>query len=139
VLLVDTSVWIDYLHGHQTPPVTNLRDALRRRESVALTELIYLEILQGVRDRAAFGRIRRSLGGQIFVGPRRKLRTYADAAKLYRRCRESGITPRSALDCLIATVAIEHRARLLHDDRDYEQIARAEPRLHRLLVPRAAA
>lgn len=137
IFLVDTSVWIDYLNGHQTGPVAYLRNALAQRQPVALTELIYLEILQGVRDRRAFRRIQRSLGRQIILGPLRKLRTYADAARLYRRCREAGITPRSTLDCLIAAIAIEHRARLLHDDRDYEQIARAEPRLGPLLVPRA--
>jgi predicted nucleic acid-binding protein len=137
MVLVDTSVWIDYLGGRQTGPVANLRNALAHREPVALTDLIYLEILQGVRDNRAFRRIERSLGRQIFLGPLHKLRTYADAARLYRRCREAGITPRSTLDCLIAILAIEHRARLLHDDRDYEQIARAEPKLGRLLVPRA--
>ena len=138
MFLVDTSVWIDYLNGRQTGPVANLRDALTNRRPVALTEFIYLEILQGVRDLGTFGRVQRSLARQTFLGPLRRLRTYSDAARLYRRCREAGITPRSTLDCLIAIIAIEHRAWLLHDDRDYEQIARAEPRLGRLLVPRAS-
>jgi predicted nucleic acid-binding protein len=61
--------------------------------------------------------------------PRPGTATYADAGSLYARCRWRGYTPRSPHDCLIAQLAIEHRAPLLHDDRDFEPIAQIEPRL----------
>jgi len=61
--------------------------------------------------------------------PRHGLRTYEAAADLYRRCRAAGVTVRSTVECLIAQLALEHNATLLHSDRDYERIARVEPRL----------
>lgn len=59
-------------------------------------------------------------------------RTYADAGALYARCRWAGITPRSPHECLIAQTAIEHSVPLLHDDRDFELMARGEPALRLL-------
>ena len=70
---------------------------------------------------------------QTVLYPRHGLRTYEAAADLYRRCRAVGITVRSTIDCLIARIALEHNATLLHRDRDYERIAQIEPRLK--LVP----
>jgi predicted nucleic acid-binding protein len=57
------------------------------------------------------------------------LRTHRHAARLYFDCRRQGFTPRSSIDCLIAQTAIEHRAALLHDDRDFDAIAKSAPQL----------
>jgi len=57
------------------------------------------------------------------------LRTYEAAADLYRRCRAAGVTVRSTIDYLIAQLAMEYNATLLHRDRDYERIAQVDPRL----------
>ena len=129
MLLVDTSVWIDFLAGRTTPAVDHFRERLEAREPFALTELIYLEVLQGVREPEAMRKVSGYLRGQHFLAPRRGLQTYDSAAELYRRCRAAGATVRSAIDCLVAQTAIEYGAILLHSDRDYERIARVEPRL----------
>lgn len=59
---------------------------------------------------------------------------YAQAGELYARCRWAGITPRSPHDCLIAVTAVEYDVPLLHDDRDFESIARVEPGLRLVVV-----
>ena len=129
MLLVDTSVWIDFLAGRGTKAVEYLHERLEGRETFALTGLIYLEVLQGVREPDKAKRVATYLGGQLFLRPRHELQTYAAAAGLYRRCRSAGITVRSSIDCLIAQMAVEYGAMLLHNDRDYEYIARVEPNL----------
>jgi predicted nucleic acid-binding protein len=129
VLLVDSSVWIDFLGGHTTKAVKYFQERLDARESFALTELIYLEVLQGVREPDKARKVSTYLRGQLILAPRHKLQTYDAAANLYRRCRAAGITVSSTIDCLIAQMAVEYGAVLLHSDRDYEHIARVESRL----------
>ena len=129
MLLVDTSVWIDFLAGRTTRAVEHFRGRLEAREAFALTELIYLEVLQGVRDPDAARKVSAYLRGQLFLAPRRGLQTYDAAADLYRRCRAAGVTVRSTIDCLVAQTAVDYGMVLLHSDRDYERIARVEPRL----------
>ena len=129
MLLVDASVWIDFLAAHTTRAVEYFREQLEARQPFALTGLIYLEVLQGVREPAAAKKVSAYLRGQLFLVPRRGLQTYEAAADLYRRCRAAGVTVRSTIDCLVAQTAIEYGAALLHSDRDYERIARVEPEL----------
>jgi hypothetical protein len=133
VLLVDTSVWIDFLVPRPTRAVDYFCSQLDARQSFALTELIYLEVLQGVREPATARKVASYLRAQTVLHPRHGLRTYEAAADLYRRCRAAGVTVRSTIDCLIAQLAMEHNAALLHSDRDYEHIAQVDPRLK--LVP----
>ena len=129
MLLVDTSVWIDFLAARATRAVEYFREQLEARQPFALTELIYLEVLQGVREPAAARKVSAYLRGQLFLVPRHGLQTYEAAADLYRRCRAGGVTVRSTIDCLVAQTAIEYGATLLHSDRDYERIAQVEPKL----------
>ena len=129
MLLVDSSVWIDFLAGRRTKAVDYFRERLEAREMFALTALIYLEVLQGVREPDTVKKVSNYLRGQRLLAPRHELQTYDAAADLYRRCRAAGVTVRSTIDCLIAQMAVEHGAVLLHNDRDYEHIARVEPKL----------
>ena len=129
MLLVDSSVWIDFLAGRTSKAVKYFREQLEVRETFALTELIYLEVLQGVREPDTAKKVSTYLRGQLLLAPRRGLQTYDAAADLYRRCRIAGVTVRSTIDCLIAQIAVEYGAVLLHSDRDYEHIARVEPKL----------
>lgn len=129
MLLVDTSVWIDFLAPRAARAVTCFREQLDKRQPCALTELIYLEVLQGVREPATARKVATYLRGQLLLSPRHGLRTYEAAADLYRRCRAAGVTVHSTIDCLVAQIAIEYGATLLHSDRDYERIAQVEPRL----------
>ena len=90
---------------------------------VGLTHLIYAEILQG-RNPAAFVRI--YFGGQRFSAD--ATRSHASAARIYLDCRQSGVTVRSTVDCLIAQCAIE--LVLLHHDADFKRIAHVVPSLN---------
>lgn len=94
-----------------------------------LTSIVYQEVLQGAATGRDFERLDEHLCTQRFYEPRDVVESYRDAARLYFRCRESGVTVRSTVDCLIARTAIEHDLVLLHSDRDYENMARVIPEL----------
>ena len=128
MILVDSSVWIDLLRGRATPPVAALRRLIESDEA-ALAPVIYQEILQGAASPARLVRLRKYFGSLPFILPAHPIETYARAAELYVDCRQHGITPRSPHDCLVACIAAEHAVPLLHDDRDFEALARVEKKL----------
>jgi predicted nucleic acid-binding protein len=117
VVLVDTSVWIDYFNGTQTPQADRL-DQLLGTGRLLMGDLIMTELLQGfVRD--ADYRRARSLLFDIpcvdLVGREVALA----AADNYRALRKQGITVRKTIDMIIGTYCIRHRHELLHSDRDF--------------------
>lgn len=128
MVLVDSSVWIDLLRDAKTPQTQILRELLPQR-GAALTAVIYQEILQGAATPERFTRLKRYFGTLPFLNPGHAIETWEAAAELYMRCRQRGYTPRSPHDCLVASIALEHRTPLLHDDRDFELMAQVEPRL----------
>ncbi len=127
--LVDTSVWIDYLGGAETEIAGRFAGVLDRGYPFGITSVIYQEVVQGVSSREEFDRLSEYLGTQRFYHPRDPIISYREAALLYFRCRRGGVTVRSTIDCLIARIAIEHELLLLHDDSDFENMARAIPEL----------
>lgn len=127
--LVDTSVWIDYLAGRETGVTAHFARILDRGEAVALTSDVYQEVVQGISSREEFDRTSEYLGSQTFYHPRDPIDSYREAALIYFRCRRAGMTIRGSTDCLIARVAIEHGLILLHDDRDFEEMAGVIPEL----------
>ena len=129
MVLVDTSVWIDFVRGRSTQAVGRLRVALDQGIVACLTSLIYQEILQGAESEKAFRDFCSFFSGQQFLHPRDPIGSHEAAARLYFDCRRRGLTVRSANDCLVAQVAIEHEVALLHDDRDFQSIGKAAPRL----------
>jgi predicted nucleic acid-binding protein len=131
-MLVDSSVWIAYLRGDDLVEVAMLTEALEHRESVWLTATILQEVLQGA-DSQRFNRWDRVLGELPSITSPDAREAARGAAHLYARCRWAGVTPRSANDCLIATHAVFAGIPLLHRDRDFDLIARVEPKL--VLVP----
>jgi hypothetical protein len=128
MLLLDTSVWIDLLADRRTEAVkfALLREA---SEGVALTEMIYLEVMQGVRSGGQEEAIKSVLNQQPLLRPLQAVESFDQAAALYRAARRKGFTVRTAVDCLIAQIAIEHNALLIHNDRDFFALAEIEPRL----------
>jgi predicted nucleic acid-binding protein len=127
MLLVDSSVWIDIARGLDTAAVrfVELRDD---DEELAITGLVFQEVLQGATDDATYARLRDMLSGLLLLEPR-ELSTYEIAAQLYRRGRAGGFTIRKPTDCLIAALALEHGALLVHKDRDFHALAQIEPAL----------
>ena len=126
---MDTSVWIDYLGGRETEVAGRFAGILDRGYPVGLTGAVYQEVVQGVSSRGEFDRAADYLGSQTFYHPQDPIESYREAARMYFDCRRAGITIRSAADCLIARIAIEHDLLLLHDHRDFENMAGAIPEL----------
>lgn len=117
MILVDTSVWIDYFRGVPTPQV-ELLDGMFGRARLAVGDLIVAEVLQGVKDDREFNLVRRTLDAfaQIDIGSHE---IAVKAAKNFRVLRSRGITVRKTIDSLIATRCIEDGLTLLHNDRDF--------------------
>jgi predicted nucleic acid-binding protein len=123
VILVDTSAWIELLRASGHPAHVTLRHHLERRSPIVTTEPVIMELLAGTRGRREHSRLR----ARLLALPRLTLRGLADfesAAALYRTCRTRGGTVRKLMDCLIAAVAIRENAVVLHNDGDFEVLAR---------------
>ena len=130
--LVDTSVWVDFIRGRNAAHVRALSDLLANPLVVNITPVIYMEVLQGARDLAAFERLRAYFSGQRFVDFDDPLAGHEAAARLYFDCRRQGVTVRSSLDCLIAQCAIESKLTLFHHDRDFRNIGSVAPTLNEM-------
>ena len=129
MILVDTSVWIGWFRKRPTPATARLRVLLDEGRGFGVTPVIVQEILQGAADEREFALLDEYFSTQTMLMPDDALRTHSRAARLYFDCRRRGFTPRSTIDCLIAQIALDHAARLLHDDRDFERIAMVAPGL----------
>jgi len=117
VILVDSSVWVEYFRSADTPQVA-LLDSLFGRSPLAVGDLIAAEVLQGVRDEREFKWVKKTLDAFDHID----LAGYDLAVKAsenYRSLRAMGITIRKTVDTLIATRCIEDRLTLLHADRDF--------------------
>ena len=118
MVIVDTTVWIDYLQGAPNAE-TDWLDAELNRQRLGLTDIILCEVLQGVRDDVIAKQVETSLtkcevfdmGGVVFA---------REAARNYRTLRSHGHTVRKTIDCLIATFCLRGEHSLLHRDRDFE-------------------
>lgn len=122
MILVDSSVWIDYFRAADTPQVA-LLDTLFGRTRIAVGDLIAAEVLQGVRDDQQFKRVKKLFDSFT----RLDLCDYDLAVKAsenHRFLRAKGITVRKTIDTLIATRCIEDGLTLLHDDRDFMPFAK---------------
>lgn len=123
MILVDSSLWIDVLRGQTTHATTKVRGLVQSDPSlVATTEPITMELLAGATSEQALARID-SLVASMTMLSVEPSRDYAAAAALHRAARATGATVRSLTDCLIASVALRHRATLWHKDADFEVIA----------------
>ena len=121
MMLVDTSVWIDFFAGRDTPQVQHLEQTILDGGDIALCGIILTEILQGIRDDAQYRRVREHLQPLILL-PMNEA-TFIHAAELFRQLRKQGHTIRKTNDCIIAATAIEHGVPLLHNDRDFDSLS----------------
>ena len=120
MILVDTSAWVEFLRNTGSP-VCALVDEMLQHE-VAVCDVVRMEVLAGARDEAHLRSLRRLLARAALI---QTLATdYEDAAALYRRCRQRGETVRKLIDCLIASTAIRAKAPILHNDNDFDVLAR---------------
>lgn len=117
MVVVDASVWIDYLRGTPTPEAEWLDQELGARP-LGLTDLTLCEVLQGVSDREAADVRDRLLALSVF--PTGGAELALAAADNYRRLRDRGFTVRKTIDCWIATFCLREDHTLLHRDRDFD-------------------
>jgi predicted nucleic acid-binding protein len=118
VIVVDSSVWIDFFNGVSTPEVERL-DGLLGVTPLAIGDLILVEVMQGFRnerDVATARQLFRSLALLPMLGGSNAWK----AAENYRQLRRRGITVRKTIDGIIATACIEANLPLLFSDRDFQ-------------------
>jgi predicted nucleic acid-binding protein len=126
VIVVDTSVWIDVLGGRRTRQALRCVELIEGGEPVALTEVIFTEVLQGLRTEDEAELVERHL--RAFPVLRLEgLDDFALAAGLYRTARDAGVTIRKTLACLIAAPCVRTGAPLLHADADFDRLASCTP------------
>jgi hypothetical protein len=118
MVIVDSSVWIDYLHDTVNPQTDWLEGVLGRR-AIGLTNLILCEVLQGVRHERRFRQAERILL-TLPVFDVAGTRVAIAAARNYHTLQSRGITISKTIDCLIATFCIMENCELLHRDHDFD-------------------
>ncbi|KGE72174.1 type II toxin-antitoxin system VapC family toxin [Spirochaeta lutea] len=129
MILVDTSVLIDYLKGLNNHATQAFDSIIDLGIPYGINEYIYQEVLQGVRTVGEFQLVKDYFEPLPFYSLRYGKESYEKAAFLGFSCRRSGVTVRSTIDLLIAQTAIENNLSLLHNDRDFENIAKVVPEL----------
>lgn len=120
MILVDTSAWIEFLRDTGSRVCLLVDDLLAG--DLLICDAVRMEVLSGARDEGHLRSIRGMLARAAVVPTRAG--DYDDAAALYRRCRRQGATVRKLIDCLIAATAIRAGAAVLHNDADFDVLAR---------------
>ena len=123
MILVDTSVLINFFKGKTSPKVELFQQVLARQIPFGISCYTYQEILQGTRDEKEWQLLKDYLSTQVIYFLPETLETYEKAAFMFFTLRRNGVTPRSTIDMLIALIAIEHNLTLLHEDRDFDTMA----------------
>lgn len=126
MILVDTSVWIEFFNGIDSVAARLLGHFIETAEEVFISDYILAEVLQGFRKDEDFELARKHLL-QFPVYSLKGIHSYIRAAQIYRRCRREGVTIRKTADCIIAQTAIENKLALLHHDADFDRIASVVP------------
>ena len=118
MIIVDTTVWVDYLRDTRNPE-TEWLEMEADRKRLGLTDLILCEVLQGVRGEQEFALVQSELQRfELFETGGKELAIAA--ARNCRRIREKGLTVPQTIDCLIATFCVAHGHALLHRNRDFD-------------------
>ncbi|MFQ5788741.1 MAG: PIN domain-containing protein [Thermodesulfobacteriota bacterium] len=122
MLLVDTSVLIEYLRGLKNITTERFQYVLENNITFGINYFIYQEVLQGVKTERDFNTVKKYLDTQRFYSLKNNRESYAEAARIYLKCRKRGITITSTIDCLIAQTALENNLLLLHNDTDFDRM-----------------
>ena len=122
MILADTSAWVEYDRATGSTTDLRLRDLIAADGPIAVTEPVIMEVLAGARNDAREADLRRLLL-RFHLCQFDPAADFEGAARIYRRCRQAGITPRGLVDCMIAAVARRHEATLLACDIDLDRVA----------------
>jgi predicted nucleic acid-binding protein len=126
VILVDTSVWIDYLNEYESVEALHLRLCIIDARPLIIPGVVLTEVLMGLRTESEVAQTADLLTA-FDAAPALDATDYRKAADLYRTCRTRGLTIRSSVDCLIAQLCLRHGYELLAKDRDFASIAKVFP------------
>ena len=122
MVMIDTSVWIDQLVGKGTKQTHRLSLLIEESFPLCTCGLIITEVLQGCREDRLYHEVRSILTDLVYLQFTRDI--FIRASDLYRNLRKKGVTIRKPIDCMIASVCIEHEVELLHSDKDFTLIAK---------------
>lgn len=125
LFLPDTSAWIGFFAKSQTEAGIRLGKLIALDQDVCLCGPTLMESLQGIRFDEQHAKIARILESFQFLEIDRE--TYLEAASICRTCRAGGYTIRKTIDCIIAATALKFDAHVVHNDRDFDVIARFFP------------
>ena len=120
MILVDTSAWIEFLRNTGSTVCALVDEALAGE--IVICDAVRMEVLAGARDESHLLSLGRLLARAAVIPT--LTADYDDAAALYRRCRRQGETVRRLIDCLIASAALRAGAPVLHNDADFDVLAR---------------
>jgi predicted nucleic acid-binding protein len=120
MVLIDSSVWIDFFAGRPLPHVETMESIIVQREDICICGIILTEILQGIRNDTEFENTKSLLNTLILLPMHYTV--FLQSAEIFRKLRKQGIIVRKPLDCMIASVAIENDIPLLHNDKDFYPI-----------------
>jgi len=123
LVLIDTSALIEFLNRTASPASRAVERLISANADVALAAISITEILQGIRIDQEYRQVKKALLSFPLLSLQ-GTESYVAAAELYRACRKKGLTIRGTIDLLIAQTAIENHAGLLHNDRDFDALAR---------------
>ncbi|MCB1159577.1 MAG: PIN domain nuclease [Leptospiraceae bacterium] len=123
MILIDTSVWVDFLNNKSNVGVKKLEKLLNDNQEICTTGIIITEVLQGIGKDKEYLRTK-SIILELPYLPIKEKQTFLHASEIYRSCRKAGITVRKTIDCLIAAIAIENDVLLLTNDKDFSGIAK---------------
>ncbi len=121
MILIDSTVWINFFADQQTTEVSKFESFVNEEEDLCVCGVIMTELLQGISDDQEFQKTKTLLAEMIYLPM--SSTTFIQSAEIYRTLRKMGITIRKTIDCLIAALCIEHEVQLLHNDRDFTFIA----------------
>jgi predicted nucleic acid-binding protein len=123
LILIDTSAFIEFLNKTGSPFDKEIEYLISNDEDLAIADITITEILQGIKEDKEFNEIKKSLMA-FPVYSLKGVDSFIAAAELFRKCRKKGLTVRSTVDLLIAQIVLENNLILLHNDNDFENIAR---------------
>lgn len=126
MVLVDTSVWIDFFKGASSSHRYTLHHLIEQSKDLALCGPVFQEILQGLASDLDCQKMKGYLAEFPYLTVNEP-QIFEKAASIYRGCRKRGKTIRKPVDCLIAAIAIENKCELFHKDRDFDSIAACFP------------
>lgn len=132
MILVDSSVWIDYFNKSQSKSANELSWLLiNAPNQIGLPDIVVTEVLQGIRDDNIYNKTKKTL--LLFtVFRENKLDIYLKASEIFRKCKAKGLAIRSTIDVIIAAIALKNNLEIFTLDKDFINIAKIFPlKLHK--------